>query len=517
MKKSLFLLFGTILVVGSIILMIVYLPKFTAFINGVKPLITPSPVSITSPSFNATGLPLQVPAGFLIALFAKDLPDARVMAFDPQGRMLVSETSAGKVVALAGQADGLAAHAGTVVQGLRDPHGLAFDCPDPVSAQTCKLYVAATDQIVRYDYDPANASAGNAQKIADLPSGAGHFTRTIAFGPDERLYVSIGSSCNVCIEKDGRRASIYSMNKDGSDFRLYASGLRNTVFFTWSPVDGQMWGADMGRDYLGDDLPPDEINLLKNGGNYGWPICYGKDIHDTNFDKNLYIQNPCAGKAASFVDLPAHSAPLGLAFVPSNSPWPAEYWGDLLVAYHGSWNRTVPTGYKIVRISSLDQGAKLDTEDFISGWLTKAGTLGRPVDLVFDSKGTMYISDDQAGVIYQVTYGGTAAEDFIHVAAPAAGSLVRSPLTVSGQARGNWFFEASFPVKLLDGNHQIVASGTAQAQGDWMTNEFVPFTASLNFVAPFTPTGMLVLEKDNPSGLTDNAASLSIPIRFVSQ
>lgn len=169
----------------------------------------------------------------------------------------------------------------------------------------------------------------------------------------------------------------------------------------------------MGRDNLGDDLPPDEINIIERPSagsgqssipNFGWPICYGKNIHDTNFDKNTYIRNPCMEpfETPSFIDLPAHSAPLGLAFVPEEG-WPEEWWYNILVAYHGSWNRSTPTGYKIARLKMNAKGQYLGAEDFISGWLTKDGKkTGRPVDIKVLSGGTAYISDDHAGVIYRL-------------------------------------------------------------------------------------------------------------------
>jgi len=208
------------------------------------------------------------------------------------------------------------------------------------------------------------------------------------------------------------------MNSDGSDFKEFAHGLRNTVFFTWNTETKEMWGADMGWDFLGDNLPPDEINILKGGGNYGWPICYGKNIHDTVFDKNTYIRNPCMEpfETSSYIDIPAHSAPLGLAFVPkdtekgkfgANITWPRDYWYNLFVSYHGSWNRTVPTGYKIVRYKFNEKGDYSRVEDFITGWLKPGdGLYGRPVDILVQSGGSMYISDDKAGVIYRVVYQG---------------------------------------------------------------------------------------------------------------
>jgi len=346
------------------------------------------------PDTSAT--PITIGAGFSIETFAKDLAGARVMARDGFGNFWVSQPSEGRV-SLVTVEEGKVTRVDPVFRGLNRPHGLAID---PQNAFL--LYIAETDKISRV---PINRD-GPMEKIADLPAGGGHFTRTIAFGPDDRLYVSIGSSCNVCNEDDPRRAAIYSMERDGSDFRPVATGLRNAVFFDWSYIDGRMWATEMGRDNLGDDLPPDEINIVEEGKNYGWPICYGKNIHDTNFDKNTYIRNPCEEpfEMPSYINIEAHSAPLGLVFVPEEG-WPEEYWYDLFVAYHGSWNRSVPTGYKIARIPLDDKGRKTGPiEDFISGWLTADGrVLGRPVDILLEPGGMMYISDDHSGVIYKVT------------------------------------------------------------------------------------------------------------------
>ncbi|HLD61692.1 MAG TPA: PQQ-dependent sugar dehydrogenase [Patescibacteria group bacterium] len=358
---------------------------------------------------NTTGMPLKLQPGFSISVFAQNLPGARVMAFDSFGNMWVSQTSQG-IISLLEIADGKVTSQNDIFTDLRKPHGIAFDPQNPTL-----LYYAEEDKISRVmvysDAEP--------EKIADLPSGDGHFTRTLGFGPDGRLYVSIGSSCNICNESDSRRAKIFSMNKDGSDFKEFASGLRNAVFFTWNLVDGRMWATEMGRDWLGDNIPPDEINII--GGpstssgqnsvpNFGWPICYGKNIHDTDFDKNIYIRNPCEDTVGSHIDIPAHSAPLGLGFIPKEV-WPKEYWYDLLLAYHGSWNRSAPTGYKVVRLKLDAQGNFSGFEDFITGWLTAGGeALGRPVDILIQPGGKMYISDDKAGVIYKIIYGTIEAK-----------------------------------------------------------------------------------------------------------
>ncbi len=363
----------------------------------------PSPTASPAVASNTTNFPLNLPPGFAISLFAKDLGTPRVLLRDPNGTLLVSIPAQGRVVALPDRnTDGVADETITVLTGLNRPHGLATRC-----APRCQLYVAETDQLAVYDYDAATLKAQNKKTLARLPGGGGHFTRTLLFLPppnEGKLLLSVGSSCNVCAERDERRAKILIVNADGSNLRTFASGLRNAVFMTIHPVTKKVWVTEMGRDLLGDDIPPDEINIVEDGKDYGWPTCYGKNVHDTAFDARLGPRNPCREpeKVPSFVDLPAHSAPLGLAFVP-NDGWPAEYRGNLLVAYHGSWNRSVPTGYKIVRYRfALDR--PLEPEDFIAGWLGSDGTaLGRPVDLLSEPGGTLYISDDKAGVIYRVT------------------------------------------------------------------------------------------------------------------
>ncbi len=339
---------------------------------------------------------LKVPEGFAIVVFAKDLSKPRVMIQDKDGNIIVSQMKAGKITKLVKDENGVLVEKVDILSGLKNPHGLAFD-PENYNI----LYFAEEDKISRVDLSQPQFIP---EKIVDLPGGGRHYTRTIGFGPDGRLYVSIGSSCNVCFEKDRRRAAIYVMNKDGSGFEEFAKGLRNTVFFTWNPVDGRMWGTENGRDWLGDDLPPDEINIIEEGGNYGWPICYGKNIHDTDFDKNTYTRNPCMEpfEKPSYIDIPAHSAPLGLDFIPEEG-WPEEYRGDLLVALHGSWNRSTPAGYKIIRIKLTDNSEYIGMEDFITGFIDEDEKVyGRPVGILALPGGRVYISDDKAGMIYKV-------------------------------------------------------------------------------------------------------------------
>jgi len=343
---------------------------------------------------------LQVPDGFRISVFADNIDSARMMIFSPAGVLLVSEAGEGKVVALPDtKHTGKADRTVTVLSGLNEPHGLAF--------YQGELYVAENDKVRSYDWDEANLRASNPKKLADLPSGGGHSTRSILFH-NGKMYVSAGSSCNVCVEKDPRRATVMQFNPDGSGQKIFAKGLRNAVGLALNPKTDTVWVTVNGRDWLGDDLPPETIyDLGKDGGDAGWPYCYGDRVPDSNFTKPG--DDRCNSVLEPKVQMQAHSAPLGLAFY-QGTQFPSEYQNNLFVAFHGSWNRSVPTGYKVVRVkldsNGQPQGA---AKDFITGWIppgeTKKGRwMGRPVGIVFGSDGSMYLSDDTGGVIYRINY-----------------------------------------------------------------------------------------------------------------
>jgi glucose/arabinose dehydrogenase len=341
---------------------------------------------------------LKAPPGFHIGVFA-DAGHGRQMAFSPGGVLLVTDMSDGTVLAFPDpRHTGSAERTVTVLDGLNAPHGIAF--------HNGKLYIAEINAVRRYDWDETGLHAGNGQKIVDLPgSGGGHSTRTILFA-NGKMYVAVGSSCNVCVEDDKRRAAVAEYNEDGSGQRLFAVGLRNAVGLTLNPKTSTVWATDNGRDWLGDDLPPEEVNDLgPSGGNFGWPYCYGERVSDRSQSKDY----DCSKTVAPKVAMQAHSAPLGLLFY-DGSMFPADYRGSLFVTFHGSWNRSVPSGYKVIQIKFNDKGeAQGPPEDFINGWIrpdeTKKGVwMGRPVGLVVGPDGAMYVSDDSAGVVYRVTW-----------------------------------------------------------------------------------------------------------------
>lgn len=358
------------------------------------------------------GFPLSLPKGFSMSVYAKGLQGPRVMQFDAEGNLLVSLTESGVIAAIPEKRDGTTgADPVVLAERLNRPHGLALGN----LFNRYVLYVAESDQVSVYDYDPGAMKLANKKKIIDLPNGGNHFTRSLLFLPDSpigKVFVSVGSSCDVCNEEDDARASVLVADADGNNLKKYASGLRNSVFMAVHPITGKIYATEMGRDYLGDEMPPDEVNIIEEGRDYGWPVCFGKNVHDESFDPpNFDLDtgekiDPCVEpeKTPSFIDLPAHSAPLGLAFLSGNG-WPNEFQNNLLVAYHGSWNRTTPTGYKIVRFRLDAEGNYRGEDDFITGWLDEESqVMGRPVAIVAKTDGTIYISDDQAGMIYRLEY-----------------------------------------------------------------------------------------------------------------
>jgi glucose/arabinose dehydrogenase len=343
---------------------------------------------------------LKLPPGFRINIFAEGLRGPRFMAFNPDGILHVTLTRADRVVALPDfDGNGTADKIITIASGLNNPHGIAFFKEH--------VYIAETVKVVRFrQNDSSLRFEDNETIVPELPTkGGGHYTRTVVFGPDGKMYVSVGASCNLCIESDKRRASVLRFNPDGSSPEIYAEGLRNSVGIVFHPKSGELYGTDNGRDWLGDDLPPDEINIIRRGRHYGWPYCYGQRIVDPEFDEEKF----CRSTEPAVADIQAHSAPLGLAFYTGTS-FPERYRGRLFVALHGSWNRSIPTGYKVISFPVKNGKISENHEDFITGWLRGNFKSGRPVDIVQDTNGNLFISDDYGGRIYRVTYEKRAAQ-----------------------------------------------------------------------------------------------------------
>jgi glucose/arabinose dehydrogenase len=351
---------------------------------------------------------LKVPAGFRVSVFAKDLHNARDLLAVDQELLLLSTPSQGKVFAVWDRdQNGIAETQWPILENLSKPHGLALR----TRGSEAILYVAEENGVSSYAFDlSANKKEETLRKIVrtkqslfSLPTGGRHTTRSLITPPTSYqgpLYIAIGSACDVCNESDQRRGTIQVW--DGQALKPFATGLRNAVFMALHPVTGKIWATEMGRDQLGDNLPPDEVNVVEEGENYGWPVCYGNKVHDTNFDKQGN-SNACDQTIAARINLPAHSASLGLDFSPTQN-WPLGYQNNLVIAYHGSWNRSQPTGYKVVRYQLDEQGNIGLEQDFIIGWMDENNNVvGRPVDI--ESSGdSIYISDDKAGVIYRLIY-----------------------------------------------------------------------------------------------------------------
>lgn len=361
--------------------------------------IAPTPVPTVQPGppqeHQLPGGTVMLPAGFTIDVYASNVGQARFMAVRPSDGLLFLADANGRILVLPdANKDGKADNVVAFASGLKQPSSIAF--------YQDWVYVGETDKVSRFRA-PTNATQAQGDKeviISNLPTG-GHWTRTVAFGPDSRLYLAIGSSCNICIEKDERRAAISVYDPDGKNGRLFATGLRNAVGITWQPGTSQLWASVNGRDLHGDDLPPDDLRAVKDGGFYGWPYCYD----GTNLNPEYPDAAKCANAPPDDAALQAHSAPLGLTFGDGFAA-PPPYKDSIYIAYHGSWNRSVKTGYKVVRVPMV--GGKAGTpEDFAWGWLpgnadNPGQVWGRPVGVTIGSDGAMYVTDDSKGRVYRI-------------------------------------------------------------------------------------------------------------------
>jgi glucose/arabinose dehydrogenase len=359
---------------------------------------TPATEQPTSTALRpSSSLPnIELPAGFQISVYARGLKSPRFMTIGPNGVLLVANRAANSIIALPpGSSPTLAGTARVIASNLNDPTSLVM--------HNGYLYIGEGSSIARMALGN-DLKAGPIQRIiTDLPLGGQHSTRTVLVGPDNHIYVAIGSDCNVCIEQDPHRAAIWVYNMDGSQGHLFARGLRNAVGMAVNPWTQRIWADVNGRDLLGDDIPPETVYELTNQGDYGWPRCHAGNIRDPQFGQ---APNACQGVQQPLAKMQAHSAPLGLDFYPMNATqFPVNYRNSLYIAFHGSWNRTTPTGYKVVRIPLHNGNVAGPPEDFITGWLNSNGSVsGRPAGITFAPDGTLFVSDDNDGTIYHVWY-----------------------------------------------------------------------------------------------------------------
>jgi glucose/arabinose dehydrogenase len=341
-----------------------------------------------------------VTAGFRVNVFAQGFKHVRFLTTAPNGDVFAADTGAGEVIILRDpQHTGGASQREVFAGDLKRPFGLAF--------HDDYVYVGNTGEVVRFRYDKQTSKRlGEAEHVLDLPPYGGHSTRTIAFSKDGRhLYISVGSSTNIDIERDERRAAILVCDPDGKNSRIFASGLRNAVGLAVDPVTGAVWASVNERDELGDNLPPDYLTSVQDGGFYGWPYSYIGD----NVDPRVKPQKPELVAKAIIPDvlLGAHVAPLQFAFY-TGQQFPDSYRGGVFLAEHGSWNRASRAGYQIAFVGFKDGKASADPVPFLTGFVPNPGgpdVNGRPVGVTVASDGALLVSDDGANVIYRISYG----------------------------------------------------------------------------------------------------------------
>ena len=350
-------------------------------------------VALTLPASAEAGPGLddiRLPSGFSIKLYTNEVPNARSLASGEQGTIFVATRKDGRVYAVVPREND-APRVVTIAKDLNMPNGVAFHDGD--------LYVAEVSRISRYSDIESNLESIPEPEVVNdtFPSERHHGWRYIGFGPDGKLYISIGAPCNIC-NKEGF-GNITRLNADGSGKEIVATGIRNSVGFTWHPETGEMWFTDNGRDMLGDDVPPDELNHLRSfGAHFGYPFCHAGEISDPEFGE----QGNCRDFTAPALKLGPHVAALGIKFN-TGDMFPPKYRGQLFIAEHGSWNRSEKIGYRIMLVRMGENGPS-GYEVGADGWLKEDDVSGRPVDLLFLDDGSMLVSDDKSGSRYRISY-----------------------------------------------------------------------------------------------------------------
>lgn len=349
-----------------------------------------------SPVSGNQDLPLnkiRLPDGFKISIYASDVPGARSMALGPNGTLFVG-TRVGKVYAIVDRnRNNRADEVITVARGLRMPNGVAF--------RGGALYVGEVSRVLRYDNIEARLSNPPTPVVVNdtFPGDRHHGWKFIRFGPDGQLYVPVGAPCNVCERSDGHYALIMRMNPDGTGLEVFARGVRNTVGFDWHPETKTLWFTDNGRDWLGDDVPPDELNHApRKGLHFGFPYCHGEDISEPEFGE----KHACEEFVPPAMKLGPHVAAIGMRFY-TGMMFPDRYRNQIFIAEHGSWNRSTPIGYRVTLVR-LEESRAVTYEVFAEGWLQGNAAWGRPTDVLVMPDGALLVSDDRAGVIYRIVY-----------------------------------------------------------------------------------------------------------------
>ncbi|MEE4660228.1 MAG: PQQ-dependent sugar dehydrogenase [Halieaceae bacterium] len=415
---------------------------------------------------------LEAAPGYNVSVFARDLPHPRMMALAAPHQLLVSNPRPGTVTLLEdSDGDGAADSRRDLLSGLRNPHGLAL--------HQGFLYVAESNRVGRVALRDGALAGEYEVLISGLTDNGNHWTKSIAIGPDDKLYLAMGSSCNVCEEADPRRATVMRFNADGSDGRIFASGLRNSVGLAFAPWNGALFATDNGRDLLGDNYPPCELNRVEEDGFYGWPYRNGANEPDPDFGgKRPALEAQAIAPVHSFR---AHNAPLGITFLPGVR--------SALVALHGSWNRSTPDGYKVVRLDWSSAG--ISEQDFLWGFESDGDIIGRPVDVVDDGKGGVFVSDDYAKVVYRVSpQTGLASAANADTAAVAG-----SPLDADSIAAGAALYE-TMP---CDECHKAPANPRLRLEN--LAERYTPTSLAAYFLTPTPPMPRYELDAEQRAHL----------------
>ena len=342
---------------------------------------------------------IRLPPGFRIEVYADGVENARSLALGPGGVLFVGTRSEGNVYAVVDRdGDERADRVYTIARGLNMPNGVAV--------REGALYVAEVNRILRFDDIERRLENPPKPVVVNdtLPRERHHGWKFIAFGPDGLLYVPVGAPCNICLSEDERFASILRMKPDGTGVEVFAHGVRNSVGFDWHPRTKELWFTDNGRDWLGDNAPPDELNRApKPGLHFGYPFCHGRDIADPEFG----TRRRCSEFVPPVQELGPHVAAVGMRFY-TGRMFPPEYHGQIFIAEHGSWNRSTPIGYRVT-VVTLDGDRAVAYGPFAEGWLQGSTAWGRPADVLVMPDGALLVSDDEAGVIYRISYAGAGA------------------------------------------------------------------------------------------------------------